>query len=689
MRLILHKLKLVNFKGQRDLEVDFNPSVTTITGDNGLGKSTLLAAFSWLFTGKDQFNQADLNKIKTWDKNKKHIEKISHSVEGELTVDDRPITLKRVLVQNWVKRRGETNTVLDGHTTEYYINGVGCGTETAFKQELSKIIDENTFKLLTNPVYFNEILEWKERREILFNIMPPLTDDEVIELITNDTNKNKVASLRDVLNAGAPFERYKKELAARKKQKNEQLFLIPAKIEATERTKPEVPDGGFGIIEHQIKKIQSEINDLDVQISDKSKANEAILKQKREKQQIIHNLKTALQNAKNASDQKRKSERSAILDKISEIENKIRDKERSITSFQSDIDSNLKQITSLEDRKKFAEERGPELEKRKEELKKEFFKVDSLQFEFDPNSQKCPTCGTPLTGTNLEEKREHLEAEFNKNKSDKLDQIDAQGLTIKKDVEQYQSNIKEFSDRIEKLIEENLTISEKQSKIKDEIIFLQEDKKVIDQQLSNFDSIKDILESEEEKQLKEQIEKTDQKEENNEENSNSELIAQKSEKQRRLDDFKNIYSHKEQIEKTDKLLAEYTDEERKLAQEVADIEKEEDIMNEFSRTRIESIEQNVNNMFQLVTFKLFHVNLNREERECCEAIEPNGTPAADTNTAMKINCGLDIINVLSNHYNIFLPVFIDNRESVSEILPINTQIINLEKIKGQKTLKVE
>lgn len=689
MRLILHKLKLLNFKGQRDLEVAFNPTETTITGDNGVGKSTLLAAFSWLFTGKDQFDQADFNKIKTWDKNKKHIEKISHSVEGELTVDDRPITLKRVLVQNWVKRRGETNTVLDGHTTEYYINGVGCGTETAFKQELSKIIDEKAFKLLTNPIYFNEILEWKERREILFNIMPPLTDDEVIELITNDENKDKVVSLRDILNAGAPFERYKKELAARKKQKNEQLLLIPAKIEATERTKPEVPDGGFGIIEHQVKKLQSEIDDLDAQISDKSKANEAVLKKKREKQQVIHNLKIALQNAKNASDQKRKSERSAILDKISDIDNKIRDKERSVTSLQSDIDSNLKQITSLEERRIFAEERGPELEKRKEELKKEFFKVDSLQFEFDPNSQKCPACGTPLTGTNLEEKRAHMEAEFNKNKSDKLDKIDAQGLTIKKDVEQYQSNIKEFSDRIEKLIEENLTISEKQSKIKDDITLLQEDKKVIDQQLSDFDRIKDYPESEEEKQLREQIENTDHEEGDIEENSNSELIAQKSEKQRQLDDLKTIYSRKEQIERIDNLLTEYREDERKLAQEIADIEHEEDIMNEFSRVRIESTEQNVNKMFQLVTFKLFHVNLNGEERECCEAIEPNGTPVADTNTAMKINCGLDIINVLSNHYNTFLPVFIDNRESVSEILPINTQIINLEKVKGQKTLIVE
>lgn len=268
MRLTITRLHLVNFKGQRDLEINFNPypEMTNISADNGRGKSTVPAAFSWLFTGKDQFDQADINKIKTWDKNNHHIEKINHSVEVDILIDEhQQLTLKRVLVQNWVKRRGETETVLDGHKTEYYINGVGCGTETAFKNELNKLFDERTFKLLTNPLYFNEILDWKERREILFAIAPPVTDSEIISSITNEKNEKRIKELIGVLNAGASFDRYKKELLARKKQKNEQLTLIPAKIEATERTKPEAPDDGFASVESQAKKLQKELTAIDAE----------------------------------------------------------------------------------------------------------------------------------------------------------------------------------------------------------------------------------------------------------------------------------------------------------------------------------------------------------------------------------------------------------------------------------------
>lgn len=695
MNIIVTRLKLVNFKGIRDLEIFPNADITTITGDNGKGKSTIPAAFNWLFTGKDQFDRAVIDEIKTYDKDGKHIEKIDHWVETDLLIDNnRTLTIKRVLCQNWVKRRGETECVLDGHKNEYFINGVGTGTEASFKQELSKIIEDRTFKLLTNPLFFNEILEWKERREILFSIAPPITDEEVVKIITHKDNESRIVALNNILNSGASFERYKKELANRKKQKNELLSLIPAKIDATERTKPEIPDGGFGVVEYQINKLQAELDAIDIELSDKSKANESLLQKQREKQQTIHNLKSALQDAQQKARSKHQDDRYKILQSKSDIDNKIKEEQLKINSLQSDIDANVKEIARLTDRKAFAEKRGPELENEKKELLEEFYKVDSMQFEFDADNCKCTSCNRPFTGNDLADKRSYYEAIFNKDKSEKLDRIDSTGLILKKDIEKYQNDIKEFDQKIADLEEKNLSIAESQATIKDSITRLEEQSKQTYQQLIAFDAVT-RPESEEEKNLSVQIQDADTASEEPEESTTDnttgpdlQLLEEKKRVQGELDKLKAILTYKEQIEKADKLIAEYTEDERKLAQEVADIEKDEDIMQEFSRTRIESIESRVNSMFRFVRFKLFETKLNGEEKECCEATV-DGVPFRILNTAMKVNAGLDIINVLSEHFGRTLPIFIDNRESISEIVPTRSQIINLEKVKGQTTLKVE
>ena len=67
----------------------------------------------------------------------------------------------------------------------------------------------------------------------------------------------------------------------------------------------------------------------------------------------------------------------------------------------------------------------------------------------------------------------------------------------------------------------------------------------------------------------------------------------------------------------------------------------------------------------------------------------NGVPFSDLNDAMKINAGLDIINAISNANGISAPIFIDNRESVTEIVSVMSQVINLVVDRNCKTLKID
>ena len=97
----------------------------------------------------------------------------------------------------------------------------------------------------------------------------------------------------------------------------------------------------------------------------------------------------------------------------------------------------------------------------------------------------------------------------------------------------------------------------------------------------------------------------------------------------------------------------------------------------------------INSRFQYARFKLFDQQVNGGLTECCETTI-NGVPYATAlNKGARINAGLDIINTLSEHFSFSAPVFIDNAEAVTRLIPINAQMIRLVVSEADKSLRVE
>lgn len=147
------------------------------------------------------------------------------------------------------------------------------------------------------------------------------------------------------------------------------------------------------------------------------------------------------------------------------------------------------------------------------------------------------------------------------------------------------------------------------------------------------------------------------------------LTAERDAKKRDLSERDTIAKHKKAIEELEK-------EGKKLAQEVASYEKEEFVMDEFTKAKINECEKRINRMFAHVTFKLYDYTLENNPVETCVPLV-NGVPFFVANTAAKVNAGLDIINALCKFYNVCAPIFIDGRESVNTLVPTASQIINL------------
>ena len=108
-KIILKSLSLVNFRGEQNRTTEFDAKETSIMGDNGLGKSRHFDAFMWLLFGKDVMERKDYE-IKTI-VDGKPLQHVNAEVTGVLVVDGEVIKLRRALVEDWVKPRGQMEQI--------------------------------------------------------------------------------------------------------------------------------------------------------------------------------------------------------------------------------------------------------------------------------------------------------------------------------------------------------------------------------------------------------------------------------------------------------------------------------------------------------------------------------------------------------------------------------------------------
>jgi len=107
---------------------------------------------------------------------------------------------------------------------------------------------------------------------------------------------------------------------------------------------------------------------------------------------------------------------------------------------------------------------------------------------------------------------------------------------------------------------------------------------------------------------------------------------------------------------------------------------------EYTKSRVSMLEGLVADKFAPYSFKMFEQQINGGISDTCELLR-DGKPYSALSTGEKIAAGLHVIEVLSDHYGISAPVFIDNAESLT--LPVKTaqmQQIFMKVAEGQEKL---
>ena len=140
--------------------------------------------------------------------------------------------------------------------------------------------------------------------------------------------------------------------------------------------------------------------------------------------------------------------------------------------------------------------------------------------------------------------------------------------------------------------------------------------------------------------------------------------------------------------KTTARIGELERELRTLGTEKSELEVELATVLEFEVTKCMEISARVNRLFEGVQWRLFERQVNGEEVPACTALV-DGVKWTDANTAARINAGIEVADVLSRHYGIEAPIFIDNAECSGHIRPTASQQILLKFVPSAKNLKVE
>lgn len=636
---------LTNFKGIRNLRIDFG-NRDIIRGANGTGKTTINDAFTWALFGKDSL---DRQKFELRPRDSTRDDETSVYIELSVTEDGREqkCSLKRSNAEKWTKKRGTTEYIFSGYANSYEINGVPK-TEGEYKTFIANIMDEEEFKLLTNPDYFMG-LDAKKRRAMLIALCGDLSDESLLE----ETDEIEIAK-EDIITLGLDDAKAKASKAY--KLLTAKANEYPPRINEVEENMPPLMDLTEAVqlrdeASIKLESITAEILALEASTS-------SIELNRKRNELTIRASEIAAVARKSLADEKQRlyGQFLAIQNRNATASTNALKAGFAIQNKQTEINAKQAFITDLE---------------------QQLSAVEATVFDINANGT-CASCGQMLPVVKVQGMKDSFEA----NKQAKLKSINAMLTKATMELGVLNTNLNVMEKKKAEFIEEeqatkvllsdadkvyrgfgtepdlsgNTTYASVMAEIAD-----------IDRQLAGI--------GETEERLKELRNEADT------------LRYTLSDMTRKVAEGEASNKNREAMqERLESLRADY----RTTGQEIATLECKLDELEAFSRIRSNAISERCNSLFSVVHVEMFENQINGGVREICDLSYDGVSYNGSLNNGHKIVAGLDVIRAFQTKRGVFAPIFLDNAESINDfnIPPMDCQMILL-KVDDNKELKVE
>lgn len=637
--IVLNRLAIENFKGVRALTINFCGRDTDIYGDNATGKTTIYDSVLWLMFEKDSAGNGsknfDVKPLNELGEVRDH--QAVTCVEAEFSIDGETKTFRRTFREVWTTRRGSSEPVYDGNASDYCVDGVPV-KKNGFDAAIREMVGEELFRILTSVSWFSSGMKWQERRAILFEMAGTMTDAEIM------AGNPDFAELRESMGK-LTLDEYRRKLQHERKQFVGARDDAPARLSECEKTIGRLGNQDFEAARAESETLHARFGAI---------ANEiAAVRNDTAVSSVMLDIRKANMSLEHLAAENRQY-RAAQGNR------------RDITALEQMASVCTFEISTLSARIKSSERDSERCNANIAELRAKWVAVNGEAFA----GGKCPTCGQALPFEVLQAKTESFNADKVRRLKEiqdaadsmkqKLSSIMDEKTGYEKELEAEEKELSEISEKLEKLNGQAATVTDMPD--------YGERREIILADLGRLEAEKKTLQENLGGKL-------------------ASLEAEQADIRSRMDALSEIVAGEAVLTYTRQRMEQIREDARNASAALDAIDKMLYKCEDFVRFKAQWAEDSVNKPFKLAEFRLFREQANGGLEERCD-VTVGGVPYSSLNNAMKINVGIDIINALSIHYGVHVPLFVDNAESVTKLETCGSQVVRLIVSENDKELRI-
>lgn len=654
MRVVkIKRIELVNFRGL-NLVVTPTNIETKFFGLNGVGKSSIAEACSWLFSGYTNANS--VKNFNIYDNTKP----LTHETPATKVIIDVEIngivtTLERSAKPSFVRKRG-TNTYekSSSDTYTYAIDNIDTSvsdfqswieTQTGVPTDmLVYCIDGSYFSVLS-------ITDKNKARKVLENIVGEVKFSDL---------KGDYTELELAMSKGFTLEQVTSQQKELRKKYEESMSIIDLKIKSKEEDLATLRQTPFSTIENEIAEKKSSIEDIDKAILGKAESIKPILGERDRIFDLINSKTLKLNEGRNTYLNKFSALKNDILRQINNvradndsIKQRNEEKARQYDTLGRDIESMKRMLEALSKEREM-------LVADKDKLKAQVFTDD-----------KCVYCGQELPADMIEEKRK----QFNDSKTKQLEVIIAKGKNVKERIENLQKDIQVKSEEHSKgfKVEPYISLDELQLKL-DEVAKSYVPYEETDEYKVIFNEIETLKNS-----LPEMPD-----------NDTDALTNVKKTLIEDLEKLNRQLGRKDDCLKIEREIEELLADKRSCANKQSEVEGMLQMIQDYTEEKANYVSNKINDKLKVAKIEMFRTQKDGTLAPDCVVINKKGVMYATANGAQKILLNIDLQQMFCEHFGVVMPIFVDECSMFSPSLEPKFETQNFKfYASDDKVLRIE
>lgn len=675
MNIKLKSLTLENYKKFIGQETFRFYDRTMISGKNKEGKSTLENAYMEILTGKE-VDGTQPDGIRPCGTDSKDLNRADVIREVVLDIDGKETTIRKITKQKWRKPHGQTEEVLDGNTVSYEIDGFPYAPKK-FEEYMKELADPEILLMCSNPNPFLSTL--KKSTADARKVLEKLSGFSLEEFLAKNPQYAEVQDLTKGHSVEDTMKKLRKQLTDQKKKLDQK---------STELKYEQTRDFGVQIETSDLELAKGEWREKIAEVDRKEQALDEAVKAYDSANSEILSLKSKLNEIANNAGAGLREQRANLDQKISDLNIQNRGYANNMKLAELDLQHSHMGIERHKaELKKARKDYSAASQKTFDETKLREITAE----QFNEDSLICPECGQirpEMQRINLRETFEQSKARriaeqekarevFNAELSKMLDSITEIGNKAADDLKVAQEAKKEAEKKIAEVRKQILETSAEIEKLCGE--------------LEKIPKEVDLSGNVEYQELSEQIKKKEFAL-SAMDNGSMKRMELRQQRNQYMDEISKldaqIQKSNADAEQKERKLAELKEEFDKQKQAVADIERQIDVISQFSIEKNAALADKINPFMNGFKFNFLTYTLENNPVECCQIIR-NGTEYSNLNYSDRLLVETAMIRGFQKMNNLDLLIWIDNSESINdERLPeLDTQMIVLKVTDNE--LKVE